>query len=268
MKIIVGVIACDSEGYDKMVQAARETCYKSIPECFEVFYLYGHRNGVDIPRGGYKIEGDCFYYDWPEARNTILRKTVAFFEYCLENKDFDYMFRPNCGSYINYHLFEEFINKNKFSNEGVYFGTTQKIHMRNDNSPEYSHVSIDQPGFYFVSGAAYLISKDVVEFIVKNQQRLFYGGMNDDVAIGQLLNGRVEVNNIESLVPMKKNDETLIKLRKMVNYDDIIADRCTNPKTNDPVIDGECYHWHFRTTKDPRCFYEIHKRIIEGDVVI
>jgi hypothetical protein len=230
MKIIVGVIACDSEGYDKMVQAARETCYKSIPECFEVFYLYGHRNGVDIPRGGYKIDGDCFYYDWPEARTTILRKTVAFFEYCLENKDFDYIFRPACGSYINYHLFEKFIHKHKFPKEGVYFGKTGKFP---NEIPT---------GIPFVSGAAYLISKDVVEFVVKNKHNLIYDGLIDDVAVGHILRGHVEANDEGAL-------------RKMVNYDDIMSD--------DSVVDNECYHYHFKTTKDPRCFYEIHKRTIE-----
>jgi len=35
MKILVGVLANDENGYDEMVQAARDTCYKNIPEEFD-----------------------------------------------------------------------------------------------------------------------------------------------------------------------------------------------------------------------------------------
>ena len=71
MKIILGVLANDDDGYDKMVQAAKDTCYKDIPSEFEVFYLYGQRRGIDIPKGSYKLNGNDFYYDFTEARRFI-----------------------------------------------------------------------------------------------------------------------------------------------------------------------------------------------------
>ena len=111
-KIIIGVLACDKfagEDYTNMVQACRDTCYSKIEEGIKVYYLYGHREGVEIPEKSYKIDGDCFYNDSPEGRNNCLAKTVAFFEHCIENEEFDYIFRANCGSYIDQKILKTFL---------------------------------------------------------------------------------------------------------------------------------------------------------------
>jgi hypothetical protein len=228
MKILVGVLANDENGYDEMVQAARDTCYKNIPEEFEVFYLYARRNGIDIPKNGIKIDGDTFYSDYPESKPDLIIKTFDFFKYCLENKDFDYIFRPNCGSYLSLPLLKEFIVNNKLPKDNVYLGCPG-VHN----------------GVAFVSGSGFLISKNLVKIIVENEDLVNHlstlHGNHDDVTIGSLLMGEFGVK------------ATPGALRKHVVLSDIIHD--------DFVIDDKCYHYYFLRSKEPRCFHEIHKRL-------
>jgi len=237
MKIILGVLANDDDGYDKMVQATKETCYKTIPSNFEVFYLYGHRRGVnDIPQNGYKIDGSNFYYDCPEARVLLLVKTVAFFQYCYYYKDFDYIFRPNCGSYINLPLLEKFIIENNLPKENLYFGVKNKT----SKDP-------------FASGAGYLLSKDVVGHIVEKSSELVYDAryydeeLNlpymDDVSLGKFLNETMGIHIYDK--------DNVTALRKDVKIDDL--------ENNPNIVDDECYHYYFCHSIDPRCLYKVHQ---------
>jgi hypothetical protein len=242
MKIIVGVLANDEDGYDKMVQAAKDTCYKDIPEEFEVFYLYGRRSGVNIPKDYYKLDGNDFYYDFMEARRFLLIKTVAFFEYCYYNEDFDYIFRPNCGSYISLPLLRDFILEKQLPKEDLYFGS--------------AHGS---PPPYYVSGSGILLSKNLIQSIVENKESLIYDGdvhvnmdgkqvpMIDDISIGTFL--------YESLgiVP------TPGALLEFVNLETLLNDNS--------FVDGKCYHYHFQATREPKCFYEVHNRLRDLGIV-
>jgi hypothetical protein len=233
MKLIVGVLANDEYGYDKMVSAARDTCYNSsaVPDDVEVFYIYGHRKGITIPRNSYRVDDDCFYDDSPEiGYGNLLRKTISFFEYCYTNKDFDYILRPNCGSYVNLSLLKKFIIQNNMPQEKVYFG--KGGFCERTQTP-------------FVSGAAMLISRDVVEIIVKNKDFLDHR-LVDDVALGRLLT--------QKQVKIASN-----ALRKIVTLPDIINDNS--------AVDDECYHYFFNRTREPLCFYEIHKRSKEKGLI-
>ncbi len=122
-KIIVGVLASDNGGYANMVQACRDTCYSKshIPENVSVFYIYGHRQGITTPEKS-KVIGDCFYHNHPESRRNIIYKTIAFFEYCCDNFEFDYIYRPNCGSYVNLSILNGIANE--LPSKNLYFGTT------------------------------------------------------------------------------------------------------------------------------------------------
>ena len=231
MKIILGVLANDEGGYGHMIQAARDTCYETIPDFAEVFYLYGHRNNISIPHNSYVIDNDCFYYDYPEHRSFLLHKTIAFFEYCLNNKDFDYIFRPNCGSYIHLELLHKFITNN-VSNERVYLGIRGFVDNIN-----------------YASGSGFLISKDVVELLVRHKECLEYDGnvFVDDMSIGRLL---TEHNGLQ--LDFEKLSVTPGALRENVRLSDIIK--------NDFKLNTECYHYYFCHTIDPRCFYVVHDR--------
>lgn len=233
-KIIVGVLASIAGGYDSMVRACRETCYSksAIPEDVSVFYIYGASPLRDTP--DYEtispgtcalLEGDCFYHNYPETRENIIHKTIAFFEYCVNNLEFDYIYRPNCGSYINLDILCKIANT--LSNKELYFGKKSL----NKKLPAYA------------SGSGFMISRDLVEKIVLNKNRIIYPHhghrfVMDDVSIGAML---TEIFNVD-ITDAPRID---------TNYEAI--------KSENFVFDPTCHHYYFQHTIDPRCLYEIHK---------
>ena len=244
-KIIIGVLACDKykimkklppptglvkveEDYTELVKACRETCYSETVEGVEVYYIYGHRKGVYIPKNSYKLEGDCFYNDSPEGRENCLAKTLGFFEYCLKNKEFDYIFRANCGSYIDQKILKEF--SEKLPKEKLYCGRWG-----------------EEKGIPYCSGTGYFLSRDLVEMIVgikkiydKKEISPFYIMGVDDLSIGSIM----YENGI---------DRTGGAYREDVVLDEIVRD--------DFFINENCYHYYFKHTIEPKCFYELHKKI-------
>lgn len=217
-KIIIGVLANNQNGYDKMVKAAKETCYLNKSEFdIEVYYLYGRGNGVEIPHDSYIVKDDNFYFDSEESYYNLLPKTVEFFEFCLKNKEFDYIFRTNCGSYIDLNAINEFCKL--LGNENIYCGV----------EGSFNNVS-------FASGSGFFISKDIVEKIVKNKHILYNYAKNlmDDVSIGHFLCKDLNINVLKGAI---RKDITIKN-----NQIDILN---TSGLDNNLPIDKKCYHYYF-----------------------
>ena len=219
-KIIIGVLASDAGGYDDMVRACRKTCYlkSAIPENVSVFYIYGQRQGVVIPETNMLVE-DCFYHNCPETRLNIIYKTIAFFEYCVNNLNFDYIYRSNCGSYVNLETLCKIANT--LPDKELYFGRKSS----DKNLP------------VFASGSGFLISKDLVEKIVLNKNEIIYPHhghrfVMDDVSIGAML---TEIFNVD-VIDAPRVD---------TNYEAL--------KSENFVFDPLCHHYYFRHTIDPKC---------------
>lgn len=229
MKLIVGVLANDQGGYSKMVDACRNTCYSKIPEDVSVYYIYGHREGIKIPET-YRMDGDCFYNNSSESRANLILKTINFFEYCYNNLEFDYIFRPNCGSYVNLEKLKEKIEKESFPRNEVYMGIEGKC-----------------SGIRYASGAGFLISKDVVGEIILSKEYLKYpwnnGFVMDDVSIGELVLNYLRLD----ITPGSERQELVLN--------DILDNKYS--------IDLDCYHFYFKHTIEPRCLYEMHKKILK-----
>jgi len=111
-----------ARSYKPMIQAMRETWAAEEVEGVKVYYIYGHREGVDFPEDSEMIEsherywpygsagegfepvdvqekrapfaiGDCIYSDTPEGRENIYYKTIDGFQWLVENEEFDYLMR-------------------------------------------------------------------------------------------------------------------------------------------------------------------------------
>lgn len=220
MRILLGILACDVEGYDQMVQACRDTCYASLPPNVEVFYLYGHRTGKEV-RSPYYIEGDCLYADAYESRRTAIDKTLMFYDYCNTREDYDYVIRANCGSYIDIPKLLQHIETLP-------------------TSEVYQGIIGDVAGVKYCSGSAYIMSRDVVNIIAENIQSVRPWTdpqfIMDDVAIGEFL----ATQKIFPLGGARRAD---------VLYNEIDDSDMTN------------YHYYFRHSIDPRCFYKVHQKI-------
>ena len=95
-------------------------------------------------------------------------KTIKSFEWLLKNTDFEYLFRTNTSSFIDFRKFEKYISDNIENID--YSGSTLKA----------------SEGDTIASGAGFFLSKKNVEIIVNNKKE-FNASLPDDVAIARLL---------------------------------------------------------------------------------
>ena len=164
-----------------MIDAVRKTWAAEKVSDVKVYYLYGHRKGIEFPldskyiksdetywpiskgEGGTGVHieekrspfaiGDCIYSDTPEDYSNLFYKTIDGFQWLLENEDFDYVLRTICGSYVDLHLLKQFVEALR-PGEEVYAG---------------SSLSCGHTGIKFASGSAYLVSRGLIEDIVSNR---------------------------------------------------------------------------------------------------
>lgn len=219
MKIINAVIAGGQGVYEELLSASMRTCFSTEYEEIKTFFIFGRKKG-DEYTSEYLLEENNFYYNKEESYELILEKTVSFFEFCLLNLNFDYIFRTHIGSYIDLPLMKKHFESLNLDIENVYCS--------------YPGVYQGQP---YGSGAGFLISKDLVELIVKNKEKLKNG--IDDVEIGKLL-----------ITDNKKNLDTRV-YRKVLSFKEI--------ENNNSLIDDVCYHYYIKKPKDPQVFYLIQK---------
>lgn len=216
--------------YKQMVEACQNTWIQHSHPNVKVYSIYGndYTDSVFTDTIQHIIVNDNnIFINTPERRDNLLKKTIKAMEYCLNQyNDYDYFFRPNCGSYINTSLLYKFLyNKPK--------------------NRYYSAINGLYNGIKFASGSCILMSKDVVEFLVNNQHKLEYNGsiLMDDVAIGQLLldNG-YELSN------------------------DAIRQDCYHEQHLMNKFNKDCYHYYFCHTINPKLIYLCHNLTIENKV--
>ena len=205
MKIIVLTLAndeicvcgrCLKEGrkssYTAMIDTMRETWASSPPPNIKIYYIYGHRKGIEFPTdskirktyekywpdGGaedgfepqivkskrypFAIE-DCIYSDTPEGRENIYYKTIDAFEWLIENEEFDYILRTNCGTYIDLEILQQSIEQ---------IGIKDNIYGGSIGYYDNAHNPHQPPQIKFASGSAFLVSKNLVEDLVNNREKV------------------------------------------------------------------------------------------------
>lgn len=182
-----------SGNYADMVQAVRDTwASKEVPGV-KVFYIYGHRTGITFPEEsetivtteqywphgsageGFSPEivkskkapfaiGDCIYSDTPEGRANLYYKTIDGYQWLLENEEFDYVLRTNCGSYIDLEIMANEVSK-EGKRDNVYRGFIGHYDNRHNLPGQV-------PYLRFASGAAFLTSRNLVEDLVSKREQI------------------------------------------------------------------------------------------------
>ena len=206
MKIAVLVLAndevcicgrCTKEGgdgggrsYKPMIEAIRNTWASSPPPDVKVYYIYGHREGVEFPKNSKYREvdetywpdnkrldvtrkrypfaiGDCIYSDTPEGRENLYYKCLDGFEWLLENEDFDYLVRPSAGSYVDLRLLKQGLD-NLGIKDNIYAGSVGMY----DNT--HNHVrNPDQPRVIkFASGSCFIASRNLIRDLVSKRDTI------------------------------------------------------------------------------------------------
>jgi len=123
---------------------------------------------IPITRDGYINGVRSIFTGSPERSNLIGLKTLLAFQFVIKNYEFDYIFRTNTSSFINYEALQS-VSRN-LGSQNVYAGSKVEIFGTDE----------------FASGAGILMSRDVLERICENpkQWRL---GLPDDAAIGNIV---------------------------------------------------------------------------------
>jgi len=145
------------------------------PDTNDLIINVGDDKDIYIDENGSKYEFD--------SRG---EKFVLALEYCLNNFEFDYIYRISCTSYIDIFKMYDYINS--LSREKVYNGCKNMYNNQH----------------YFVSGFSVIMSRDVVEQIVKNKKEFIKIKYPEDVATGMLL-----FDHLKYLKDFSDQDQTL-----------------------------------------------------------
>ena len=185
---------CTKDGrassYTDMVTAVRRTWASQQVDGVKVFYIYGHRPGTDFPeeseyrdvvedsciyegqppedastnvrrkRHPFAID-DCIYSDTQEGRENIYYKTIDAFEWILDNEEFDYVLRTNCGTYIDLNILKQYVES---------LGKRDNVYAGSPGSYNNGHNQNQPPVIMFASGSAFLVSRKLIEELVREER--------------------------------------------------------------------------------------------------
>jgi hypothetical protein len=155
-----------------------------------------------------------------EARENLAIKTIRGMECALDRyPDLDYVFRPNCGSYVHTYLLHDFL-------------------LDKPRRGYYAGVPLESRGVNYVSGACYILSRDLVELIVENQKYINLDGWKfmDDCSMGEFLTSQgVQVTDTKTRVCAESEEELVSKW------------------------DDKCYHYYFCHTINPKLIRKTHE---------
>ena len=119
----------------------------------------------------------------PEAYSLIGLKTIKFFEYALNNYQFEYLYRTNVSSYVD-------------------LSTLSKaVSALNCESPIYGGVEGFEKETSFASGSGYLIDRDSLKRVVSNKSK-WDNFEIDDVALGKIIKNELKL----SVTKFKRTD--------------------------------------------------------------
>lgn len=218
MKIIILVLSADRGVYKSLSKASRKTWAAEELEGVKIFFYYGYMQGRPRPQKGQVIEdGSDLICGNTEGLHTIGFKTISSFQYLLESYDFDYIFRCCAGSYVDQKNLKKFV-ENK-PRKKFYCGAIGNI-----------------DGIRYASGSGYILSRDLVKYVVDNG-KLWNHSLIDDMALGKVLGGiDIDKSAKRFNIPNNATKEALVG-----------------------ITEDDYYHFHFR--KQPALMFKIHEAL-------
>lgn len=173
-KMLMMVITSDTYPAKRNSKAQKKIYKNSLKNgCFTVWYK--GRNDLLGKDKNYLFKDNDLIVNSSDDSRDMGRKTLLAFEWALNHVDFEYLIRPTPSSYVNLNYLNDLFSNNYSEIEYLYAGT---LHTLDSKQPVQK--------INFISGSTLLLSKSVVEEIVKNS-RYWDHSYWDDVALGQLM---------------------------------------------------------------------------------
>ncbi len=180
MKVINLILSCSSSPWIEMEQVIRDT-YIENALVTRLFYREGIKTCTNK---------DVLFIPVPEAE--ILTRTLAAFKYLISNYEFDYIFRSNTSSYINYDKYIDYLEEKK-PNYAGFLGSHKRIS--------------------FCSGCGYTLSrKSIEQLLTTSEIKTCLKQVNDDVILALLLKSkgihpenapRFDINEHTRMIPLE-----------------------------------------------------------------
>ncbi len=173
-------------------------------------------------------QSQYLHLDVSDNYQNIAKKTFLALEFINLNYDFDYIFRTNTSSFIDFQKLEKYISDNIENID--YSGSTLKA----------------SEGDTIASGAGFFLSKKNVEIIVNNKKE-FNVSLPDDVAIARLLS---KFNIVPS--DLKRKDLKAIPSPESVFNSDHFHYRCRLDPQYHRILEPLLMRYLDRVSKNTR----------------
>jgi len=184
MKILVLVLDSDTPNSIRNSAVQKSTWVKDFLVDDKVLF---YKAGDEIMLSGIDLVVDC-----KNTYEAMGVKAIKAFEWVDLNIEYDYIFRTNTSSYVNYQNLIKYLNQ--LSSKGIdYCG----------------HIGI-YDGIEYISGSGIILSKHAVKSILKTKNQLDESVV-EDVAIGKLL----KLNNILPTQGKRKDIESHKDIRNL-----------------------------------------------------
>lgn len=157
-KVLILVLSSQKEPYGKMIETQKNTWDSFEVEGTETVYYVGE----PVKRNADKI----IYFPVKEEYAAMGRKALLAFQWCLDNKEFDYIARVHSSTYVD---------KKKL----IKFAQTL------EDTNVLAGVEIKDKQNWLWGGGHYLISRDVIKRMLDNQEYWNHSVM-EDVALSHL----------------------------------------------------------------------------------
>ena len=183
--IIVLVISSLDATYQMLEQSIRDTWAKKTNSNIKVLFCY-----TDNRKKSEIIEDKLYCNAGDEYYMNIGAKTVSAFEFIEQNYSYNFIYRTNLSSYLDTQILNslyKYFPKNKY----------------------YTGVLGNVDGISYCSGSGYLLSRDLVQLVLKNKKDWNHEYV-DDISLGLLLRShnitpinaqRFNVDNDEHHIP-------------------------------------------------------------------
>ena len=212
--VIILIIASDNiDTYVKMQQVWK--LYMNTHPHIKSFFIK-ENNELTVPLL-VDTNNDTIYVKCiPSLKPGILIKTIKSFEYIYHNYTFKYIYRTNLSSFLDLHKLYKFSQTHSFQYGGV-IGTHNNIK--------------------FASGSGFFVSKDCINYLIKNKNIDYYTYL-DDVELGKIL------SQVYQITPINRTDFTDFDTKQIKDSD---------------IINSTIFHFRCKNNDFSKCVYNLHK---------
>lgn len=159
--VLILALSCETPPYKEMMETSMRTWDSHSIEGAETIYYCGKSKNKNTDK--------IVYFNVEESLYSMGHKTLQAFEWAINNKNFDYLARPNSSCYVRKQKLVDYVQG--LPEEKLYLGLITN-----------SCYNIE----YMWGGGQYILSRDVVELIVKNKH-LWNHTYTEDVSIADVL---------------------------------------------------------------------------------